>query len=106
VPILVPVVYNVLLGVAFLYYWPTLLALVSRAAPPSVRATMMGTVFLSMFLANITIGMLGGIFERMTPLQFWALHAAIAAVGGILALVVNRGLARVFAAAADAAARA
>jgi len=42
----------------------------------------------------------------MTPLQFWALHAAIAAVGGILALVVNRGLARVFAAAADAAARA
>lgn len=106
VPILVPVVYNVLLGVAFLYYWPTLLALVSRAAPPSVRATMMGAVFLSMFLANITIGMLGGIFERMTPLQFWALHAAIAAVGGILALVVNRGLARVFAAAADAAARA
>jgi POT family proton-dependent oligopeptide transporter len=33
VPILVPVLYDVLLGVAFLYYWPTLLALVSRAAP-------------------------------------------------------------------------
>jgi POT family proton-dependent oligopeptide transporter len=66
---------------------------------------MMGTVFLSMFLANITIGMLGGFYERMTALQFWALHAAIAAAGGILALLLNRRLKQVFAAAADAAAR-
>jgi POT family proton-dependent oligopeptide transporter len=100
VPILAPVVYNVLLGVAFVYYWPTLLALVSRAAPPRVRATMMGAVFLSMFLANITIGWLGGFLEQLPPVRFWALHAAIAAVGGIIALLVNRRLERVFAAAA------
>ena len=105
VSVFVPVVYDVLLGVAFLYYWPTLLALVSRAAPPRVRATMMGSVFLSMFLANITIGMLGGIYERMTPPKFWALHAAIAGAGGILALLLNRRLKQVFAAAVDAAAR-
>jgi proton-dependent oligopeptide transporter, POT family len=98
VPILVPVIYDVLLGVAFLYYWPTLLALVSRAAPPRLRATMMGTVFLSLFLSNITIGWLGGLVERMTPVEFWALHAAIAALGGILALLLGRRLERVFAA--------
>jgi len=92
VPLVVPVLYNVLLGVAFLYYWPTLLALVSRAAPPRLRATMMGTVFLSLFVANITIGWLGGFFERMTALQFWALHAAIAAAGGTLALWLKRRL--------------
>jgi hypothetical protein len=34
VPLFAPVFYDVLLGVAFLYYWPTVLALVSRAAPP------------------------------------------------------------------------
>jgi POT family proton-dependent oligopeptide transporter len=99
VPILVPVIYDVLLGVAFLYYWPTLLALVSRAAPPRLRATMMGTVFLSLFLSNVTIGWLGGFFERMTALQFWALHAAIAAMGGILALLLSRRFQRVFTAA-------
>jgi POT family proton-dependent oligopeptide transporter len=58
---------------------------------------MMGTVFLSLFLSNITIGWLGGFLERMTPAQFWALHAAIAATGGILALLLNRRLEGVFA---------
>jgi POT family proton-dependent oligopeptide transporter len=53
---------------------------------------MMGTVFLSLFVANITIGWLGGFFERMTALQFWALHAAIAAAGGTLALWLKRRL--------------
>jgi proton-dependent oligopeptide transporter, POT family len=92
VPALVPVFYDVLLGVAFLYYWPTLLALVSRAAPPHLRATMMGTVFLSLFLGNITIGWLGSLFDHMTALEFWAMHAAIAALGGTLAVLLNRPL--------------
>jgi len=92
VPALVPVIYDVLLGVAFLYYWPTLLALVSRAAPPHLRATMMGTVFLSLFLGNITIGWLGSLFDRMSALEFWAMHAAIAALGGTLAVLLNRRL--------------
>ncbi len=97
VPVLVPVAYDVLLGVAFLYYWPTLLALVSRAAPPRVRATLMGTVFLSLFVANFIVGWLGGLYERMSPLEFWAMHAATAAVGGILALVFGRRLERALA---------
>ena len=97
VPIVVPIAYNMLLGVAFLYYWPTLLALVSRAAPPPVRATLMGTAFMSLFLSNVTIGRIGGLFERMTPVGFWALHAAIAATGGVLALTLGRRLERVLA---------
>jgi hypothetical protein len=36
---------SVILSVAFLYYWPTLLTLVSRAAPPGLKATVMGVVF-------------------------------------------------------------
>jgi len=91
-----PVTYDIILGIAFLYYWPTMLALVSRAAPPAVKATMMGFVFLTLFLSNTIIGRLGGLYEQMTPLNFWAMHAAIAALGGTLALIVNRPLSRVF----------
>lgn len=91
-----PVLYDILLGVAFLYYWPTLLALVSRVAPPAIKSTMMGVAFLTLFLSNTIIGRLGALYEQMTPLQFWAMHAAIAALGGVLALIARRPLERMF----------
>jgi POT family proton-dependent oligopeptide transporter len=95
VPAPFPILYDVLLGVAFLYYWPTLLALVSRAAPAAIKSTMMGVAFLSLFLANITIGRLGGFYEQMSPAAFWGLHTAIAATGALLALVFARPLGRI-----------
>ncbi|MGA9333594.1 MAG: peptide MFS transporter, partial [Rudaea sp.] len=42
--VLIPIVYDILLGIGFLYYWPPLLALVSRTAPVRVKATLMGAV--------------------------------------------------------------
>lgn len=95
VPVLFPIVYDVLLGVAFLYYWPTLLALVSRVAPPAIKSTMMGVAFLTLFLSNITIGRLGGLYEHMTPAAFWFMHAAIAATGAVLAKLLARPLGRI-----------
>lgn len=82
-------------GIAFLYYWPTLLALVSRAAPARVNATMMGFAFMSLFVANNLIGWIGGFYEAMRPIEFWALHAAIGATGGLLVLVFGGMLGRV-----------
>ncbi|HSC18998.1 MAG TPA: peptide MFS transporter [Rhizomicrobium sp.] len=95
--VLYPVLYNVLLGIGFLYYWPTLLALVSGAAPPRIRATMMGCVFLTLFLSNITIGRVGALYENLGPAKFWALNAAIAAAGGLLAFLLGRPLRRILA---------
>lgn len=92
--LLVPLLYDVLLGIGFLYYWPTLLALVSRAAPVSIKATLMGAVFLTLFVSNTLIGWLGSFYEQMTPAAFWAMHAGIAAIGGVLALVLRRPLMR------------
>lgn len=92
--LLVPLLYDTLLGIAFLYYWPTLLALVSRAAPVQVKATLMGAVFLTLFVSNTIIGRLGGLYEHMTPAAFWAMHAGIAASGGILAFGLRRPLKR------------
>jgi len=83
-------------GIAFIYYWPTLLALVSRAAPARVNATMMGLAFMSLFVANNLIGWIGGFYEKMSPLEFWAMHAAIGATGGLLVMLFGGRLGRVF----------
>jgi proton-dependent oligopeptide transporter, POT family len=81
-------------GIAFLYYWPTLLALVSQSAPPRVNATLMGIAYLSLFAANLLIGWIGACYGRMSPSAFWAMHAAIAAAGGLSVLLFRRRLER------------
>src|SRR4029077_4187755 len=87
-----PFLYSAALGISFLYYWPTLLALVSRASPAKVNATMMGLAFMSLFISNNLIGWIGGFYEKMRPAEFWAMHAAIAAGGGLLVLLFGRRL--------------
>jgi POT family proton-dependent oligopeptide transporter len=89
-----PVLYCAIEGVAFMYFWPTLLALVSRAAPAKINATMMGVSFLTLFVANNLIGRIGAYYEKMTPAAFWGLHAAIGATGGLLMLLFARSLGR------------
>jgi len=89
-----PFLCNGLMGIAFLYYWPTLLALVSRAAPAKVNATLMGLAFMSLFISNNLIGWLGGFYEKMGPTRFWAMNAAIAAGGGLLVVLFGRRLGR------------
>jgi POT family proton-dependent oligopeptide transporter len=92
-----PFFYCAGMGIAFLYYWPTLLALVSRAAPARINATMMGLAFMSLFFANNLIGWIGTFYQRMTPAEFWSLHAAIGATGGVLVLLFGPALSRVLA---------
>jgi POT family proton-dependent oligopeptide transporter len=89
-----PFLYSAALGISFLYYWPTLLALVSRAAPAKVNATLMGLAFMSLFISNNLIGWIGGFYEKMRPAEFWAMHAAIAAGGGLLVVLFGRRLSR------------
>ncbi len=89
-----PVLYAVGLAIAFLYYWPTLLALVSRTAPAKANATLMGITFMSLFISNNLIGWIGSFYEKMPPAEFWALHAAIGAAGGMLIALFGRRLAR------------
>ena len=66
-----PFLYSAGLGIAFLYYWPTLLALVSRVAPAKMNATLMGLAFMTLFIANTLVGWIGGFYEKMTPAQFF-----------------------------------
>jgi proton-dependent oligopeptide transporter, POT family len=89
-----PFLYSAGLGISFLYYWPTLLALVSRTAPAKVNATLMGFAFMSLFVSNSLIGWIGGFYGKMHPAEFWAMHAAIAFGGGLLVVLFGRRINR------------
>jgi len=56
---------------------------------------MMGSAFLSLFLANITLGWLGRYYEHWSPTTFWAMNVIIPAAGGVLALLLKPLLDRV-----------
>jgi POT family proton-dependent oligopeptide transporter len=92
--VLAPILYDVLLGISFLYYWPTLLALVSRTAPPRTTSTMMGVAFLSLFVSYSLIGRIGGLYEKMTPTSFWGLQVAIGCGGLLLLILLKRPIER------------
>ncbi|MFO1239358.1 MAG: peptide MFS transporter [Sphingomonadaceae bacterium] len=83
-----------IMGLAWMYYWPTTLALVSRCAPASVTATMMGVAFLSPFVGHTLAGWVGSYFDQMSPSAFWAMDAGIAVGGAIVILLFRERLAR------------
>ena len=85
------------LGVAFMWYWPVTLALVSKAAPAKVNSTLMGGAFLSLFVGSTTMGWVGSFYDQMSPAAFWTLDAAIGFAGALIAFLLHRPLSRVLA---------
>lgn len=80
------------MGLAWMYYWPTTLAVVSSHAPRSVTGAMMGAAFLSPFLAHTLAGWVGSFYDQMTPATFWTMDAGIAAVGAAIMFAMRRPL--------------
>ncbi len=95
VPWVWPFLFCAVQGVGFMYFWPPVLALVSRTAPAKINATMMGGAFLVLFVANNLIGWIGTFYEQLGPTAFWMLHFAIGAAGGVLTWVFSRTLGRI-----------
>jgi proton-dependent oligopeptide transporter, POT family len=81
-----------IMGLAWMYYWPTTLAIVSRAAPAGMASILMGVAFLSPFIGHVLAGWIGSYFDQMRPSVFWAMDAAIAFVGGMLILLFRKRL--------------
>jgi len=94
VSVMWPILCFVGMGIAFIWYWPVLLALISRAAPPKINSTMMGGSFMALFLGSVIMGWVGSFYDQMSPVAFWTLDAAIGFAGGILVLVFGRSLTR------------
>ena len=82
------------MGVAFMWYWPVLLALVSGNAARKVNSTMMGATFLSLFMGAVAGGWVGSFYDQMSPAAFWTLNAAIALAGAALELILRGPLKR------------
>lgn len=82
------------MGIAFMWFWPILLGLISQAAPPKVNATLMGGAFLSLFVGTVTMGWVGSFYDQMSNLSFWLLDAAIGFAGAAAILLLRRPIAR------------
>ncbi len=89
-----PVLLYGLNALGFTFYWPTLLALFSRSAPAQINSTMMGTVFLSVFIGNLLVGQVARLWEAMPHAKFFALNAAFAGGACLIMLLVARPIAR------------
>ncbi|HEV8329921.1 MAG TPA: peptide MFS transporter [Steroidobacteraceae bacterium] len=89
-----PTLFHFVCAAAYLYAGPIALSLVSRAAPISVNAMMVGAYYLALFAGGIVSGWLGRFFEVVSPATFWLLHAAIVGAGAVLILLLRRPLLR------------
>lgn len=90
-----PFITVVLLGYAFIYQWPTLLALVSGNAPAKINSTMMGITFISLFIAGNSVGWLGSFYDKMAPGSFWLLQAGVSLIGAVLIVLFGPRLRKV-----------
>ena len=82
------------MGVAFLWFWPVLLALVSQEAPKQVTGRLMGVAYLSLFFGVVLMGWVGSFYDQVSPAAFWTLDAAIGIAGGVAVLAVARPVVR------------
>ena len=65
------------------------LALYSRVAPKQIVGLVIGIYYLHLFVANSFVGWLGGFMDSMPNRDFWALHAILVAVAGVLLFVAR-----------------
>ena len=72
------------MGLAWMYYLPNTLSLVSRVAPAAMTSTLVGGVYVSPFVAHVIAGYVGTRFDKMDPAAFWVMDASIAVAGALL----------------------
>ena len=94
VPLVWALAYHFLSAVGYLYFAPVAVALISRTAPASINAMMIGVYYLSIFAGSTISGRLGGLYERLSTAQFWLIHAVLVAAGGLLILLLGSRLRR------------
>ncbi|MEH6827997.1 peptide MFS transporter [Parasphingorhabdus sp.] len=92
--LVIPMLSFILSGIGFMWYWPTLLALISRRAPKKLGGLMMASVYLTAFFSAVTEGYLGTFYEKMSAENFWLLHVAIPSAGALMFLIFGPALKR------------
>jgi POT family proton-dependent oligopeptide transporter len=95
-PILWAVAFHLASNLGWLYFTPTVTALFSRAAPKAVNATLIGVSSLAVFLGSTISGRMGSLYETLPAAGFWALHAGVVALGGVVMLTIGLRFTRAF----------
>ena len=81
--------FHLLNDIGFSNVFPVSLALYSRAAPQKLASTIIGIYYLNLAGANLFVGWLGGLLEKMPATSFWLLHAGLVAAAGMIFFLVR-----------------
>ena len=81
--------YTVVNDIGFANVMAVGLALYSRVAPKQIVGLVIGIYYLHLFVANTFVGWLAGLMDSMPQRDFWALHAVLVAVAGVLLVGVR-----------------
>ena len=73
------------------------MALVSRAAPVSINATMMGVYGLSIAAGYFATGQLGRLYAHLSPAAFWGVHAGLGLASLVFVALAGPYIARALA---------
>jgi POT family proton-dependent oligopeptide transporter len=86
--------YTIVNDIGFANVFAVGLALYSRVAPRQIVGLVIGIYYLHLFVANTFVGWLAGFMDSMLQRDFWALHALLVAVAGVLLFVVRAAFGR------------
>ncbi len=76
-----PVLFHLFNSIGFAHVLPISLALFSKIAPKAIAATVIGIYYLAFFIANKTVGYVGGLYSELPTTTFWLLHVGSAVIG-------------------------
>jgi POT family proton-dependent oligopeptide transporter len=93
-PVIWPLLSFFFSGVAFMFCWPNVLALVSRRAPAGINALAVAAAYALLFISGLGSGWLARFYEQMPHWQFFALHAGLCLAGAILLVALGPALRR------------
>ena len=82
------------MGAAFMWYWPTLLAVISQSAPPKLNATLVSASYLSFFAGITIMGWVGSFYSETDRVAFWLIDAAIGFAGALIVWLIHKPLSK------------
>ena len=81
IPLVYVLVFHVISNAGWLYYVPLAASLYTKASPPTVAGLLVAVNTLAISFASTASGRLGVLYEKLTPSQFWLVHAALVGAG-------------------------
>jgi POT family proton-dependent oligopeptide transporter len=89
-----PIAFHVFSNLGWIYFAPSVTALLMTRAPEQTRGTFYGINAFSVTAGSLISGRIGGLYEKLPASEFWLIHAAIVGGAGLALLLLARPLGR------------